>query len=985
MKKKFINGMLIGTLFLGFTSSMVSCKDYADQDSVTDLQANLANLQTQLDNAKANLQSQLDNLQAEITTCQANCATFRTYVANTYATIVELDALKARLSSNYYTQTEVEDLIKQYIRNIDLSPYQTAAQVQDLIDQALAGYTKDLSDYVTFDALNNTLLSMLTDEQSALNDALDSYIFKILENYEFGLDEEAVKALIAQEIAGFDDRINAAKALAEEAKGLAEQALALAQANEAKINDLTGKVDGLDAAIESLQGTVETLTTSVSTLETTINSIETRVIALEGKVTDLEGNVTGLTEQVANAIATANEAKAAAEANSLLIANLQASYSDLSDKVNGLENKIDVLENSIQKNVEDIAALQERVAANEAAADAAHRAMLETISGLVSGIEELQSQIDEILANIGDDSVALNTFLGVMEKMVTSIELNGTYNQFFGYLNLPVDVRSNMLVAFHGNTNDGINFPTDDPDFYALPEAEQWTVITEKDIEMLGGNLNNVKGHIRMGAWLPIVAKDGAAGNAGTIYLTVNPTNRDFSGTQFELINSQNETSPVILEALQKTSKVLDFGWTRSTVVGEQSGNGFYEANATLKLEDVDKVGLNIANHEEIKSVISDVKNFRNGIDLGNLVQTIYSSVHSVLPAIAVKASWEDESGLKSVVSQYGVGVTSIKPLSFGFAKELKYDHVPGTGRLEKFIDRQIDKLKLGIPSIGNLTLDLSSIELVSLSDEQIAKFNLTFTKEETIDPQDIVINLPNYQFTEFDDEGNPTGIVTVTPTQETITIHVDGQTLTVTYENDLTQEITDLIDSVNDTYDTLKAKVQDLLDQVNDYLAQMNTIEPKFKKNLKDEVARVINAINKRFAKYMTPNKYMQPIMLVENDGYARLSTIPNLPTRVTGTKVALAPTTYNLEVLSPAYKKFVAVTNVSKGGVSAQDGNAACKSVLDKANAQNRIAEVIDGGFDDFLEFNVEPGYTYEILYTAVDYTGKNVAKKFYMAVNE
>ena len=977
MKKKFINGLLLGALFLGFTSSMVSCKDYADQDSVTDLQANLANLQTQLDNAKVDLQTQLNNLQAEITTCQTNCATFRTYVADTYATIVELNALKAKVG-NTYNKDEVEDLIKQYIRNLNISQYQTAADVQNLIDQALAGYTQDLSDYVTFEALNNALLGMLNEEGSALNDALDSYIFNILENYESGLDEEAVKALIAQEIAGFDDRINAAKALAEEAKGLAEQALTLAQANEAKINDLTIKVDGLDTAIESLQGTVETLTTSVSTLTTTINSIETRVIALETKVTDLEGNVTVLTEQVTTAIATANEAKAAAEANSLLIANLQASYSELSEKVEGLDTKIAVLETSIQKNAEDIAALQERVAANEAAADAAHRAMLETISGLVGGIEDLQSQIDEILANIGNDSAALNTLLGVLDKMVTGIELNGTYNQFFGYLNLPVDVRSNMLVAFHGNTNDGINFPTDDPDFYALPEAEQWNLITEKDIEMLGGNLNNVKGHIRMGAWLPIVAKDGAAGNAGTIYLTVNPTNRDFSGTQFELVNSQNETSPVILENLQKSNKVLDFGWTRGTVE-EQSGNGFYEAKATLKLEDVDKVGLNIANHEEIKSVISDVKNFRNGIDLGNLVQTIYSSVHSVLPAVAVKASWEDESGLKSVVSQYGVGVTSIKPLSFGFAQELKYDYVPGTYRLEKFIDKQIDELKLGIPHIANLSLDLSSIELVSLTDEQIAKFNITFTKEETIDPQDIIVNLPNYQ---FNDEGD---IVTVTPTQRTITIHVEGQTLTVTYENDLSQEITDLIDSVNDTYDTLTAKVQELLDQVNDYLAQMNAIEPRFKNNLKEEVARVINAINKRFAKYMTPNKYMQPILLVENDGYARLSTISNLPTRVTGTKVALAPTTYNLEVLSPAYKKFVAVTNVSKNGVSAQDGNAACKSVLDKANAQNRIAEVIDGGFDDFLEFNVEPGYTYEILYTAVDYTGKNVAKKFYMTVNE
>ena len=979
MKKKFINGLLLGALFLGFTSSMVSCKDYADQDSVTDLQANLANLQTQLDKAKADLQTQLNNLQAEITTCQTNCATFRTYVADTYATIVELNALKAKVG-NTYNKDEVEDLIKQYIRNLNISQYQTAADVQNLIDQALAGYTQDLSDYVTFDALNNALLGMLNDEGSALNDALDSYIFNILENYESGLDEEAVKALIAQEIAGFDDRINAAKALAEEAKGLAEQALTLAQANEAKINDLTIKVDGLDTAIESLQGTVETLTTSVSTLETTINSIETRVIALETKVTDLEGNVTVLTEQVTTAIATANEAKAAAEANSLLIANLQASYSELSEKVEGLDTKIAVLETSIQKNAEDIAALQERVAANEAAADAAHRAMLETISGLVGGIEDLQSQIDEILANIGNDSAALNTLLGVLDKMVTGIELNGTYNQFFGYLNLPVDVRSNMLVAFHGNTNDGINFPTDDPDFYALPDAEQWNIITEKDIEMLGGNLNNVKGHIRMGAWLPIVAKDGAAGNAGTIYLTVNPTNRDFSGTQFELINSQNETSPVILENLQKSNKVLDFGWTRGAVA-EQSGNGFYEAKATLKLEDIDKVGLNIATHQEIKDLVSDIRSFRNGIDLGNLVQTVYSCVHSVLPAIAVKASWEDESGAKSVVSQYGVGVTSIKPLSFGFAQEYKFNGIPGLGRVEKFIDQLIGRIKIEIPEFGKLNLNLDDITIESLTEEQIAKFNINISFEQEINIEDIVIDLPDYTF--IDDDGN-THIVK--PNQSEIIVSVDKKTVTFTYVNDLSEVIEDIFGNINEPIDAVKDELKDFQDQVNDYLGQLKKIDiSDLTGNVKQQVTRVLNAINKRVAKYMNPNKYMQPIMIVENGGYARVSGAAGQPTRVSAPTVYLVPTTYNLEVLSPAYKKFVAVTNVSKNGVSAQDGNAACKSVLDKANAQYRIAEVIDGGFDDFLEFNVEPGYTYEILYTAVDYTGKNVAKKFYMTVNE
>ena len=41
MKKKFINGLLLVALFVGFTSSMVSCKDY-DDEKITNLEGKLA-------------------------------------------------------------------------------------------------------------------------------------------------------------------------------------------------------------------------------------------------------------------------------------------------------------------------------------------------------------------------------------------------------------------------------------------------------------------------------------------------------------------------------------------------------------------------------------------------------------------------------------------------------------------------------------------------------------------------------------------------------------------------------------------------------------------------------------------------------------------------------------------------------------------------------------------------------------------------------
>ena len=111
----------------------------------------------------------------------------------------------------------------------------------------------------------------------------------------------------------------------------------------------------------------------------------------------------------------------------------------------------------------------------------------------------------------------------------------------------------------------------------------------------------------------------------------------------------------------------------------------------------------------------------------------------------------------------------------------------------------------------------------------------------------------------------------------------------------------------------------------------------------------------------------------------------LDKVPSKMNKTNFLIVPTTYTAELLSPAYKKFVAVTNVFKDGVSAQDGDADCKSVLDKANAQSRINEVIEGGFDEFIRFEGQNGYVYEFLYTAVDYSGKVFANKYYVKVSE
>ena len=101
-------------------------------------------------------------------------------------------------------------------------------------------------------------------------------------------------------------------------------------------------------------------------------------------------------------------------------------------------------------------------------------------------------------------------------------------------------------------------------------------------------------------------------------------------------------------------------------------------------------------------------------------------------------------------------------------------------------------------------------------------------------------------------------------------------------------------------------------------------------------------------------------------------------------GNAVRLFPTTYNAEIAVPTFKKFVAVTNVyGPNGETAQGGDATCLSLLDKANAQTYMNEVIPGERLSVPFYADQAGYTYEIVYSALDYRGVTSTRQFFIKV--
>ena len=1040
MKRKFINGLLLLALFVGFTGSVVSCKDYDDEK--------LGNLDGRVADLENDLRAKLAALETALKTCSSTCADFRTATNDKFKLYVTIESLTTTLGDYYkksetYSRTEIENLFTTKLAGyytkaeIDamlapLSTYATKTElnaVKDELQGKIDALTEELQKYATIEALTQAQNDLLAKDAENLKAALDSIDRAKLEaNAYTDTKFNAAQTYIDTKITEITTELNASIAtvqtLAQNAYNLAEAANTLA----GQANTLAGEAKTTaDAALAQAQ----TNLASINSLKTDVEGLTTRVQTLEGGLSALEGKVDNLATDLNTVRETAEAAKAQAEANYVFITQLQKNYDELSEKVEGLEGDVLTLQVKLDEANQEIAGLKDEVAANKAEADALHAEMLETISGLVSAIQQnaddivalneaveavktelaekvadLQGKIDAANEAISANTTAIAELAGTMAnvaaKWITGIELNGTYNPMFGELNLPVDVRSNMLVAFHGTLGDnGIEFPTRNQTYYQQ-ETEQWKKFTAKDVEMLGGITP-----LELGGNQTIVNLNDEGteeGNAGTLYLTVNPTDRDFTGTQFKLIDSNDNTSVVELSDLKKSDHTLWFGYTRAGVAEGENGNGFYEAKATFKAENLESNNRLRLDVESLKDVVEDLKDYENGFDLHNLTEAVYFNINQFLIANAVKATWTDELGTKSVVSQYGIGATSIKPLSFAWGKDIEINQVPGLGLAEDFIDRLIDKACAGFPELRFIDYEINDIAFEKFEDLDgdgevspnniVATFCLNVTSLYLWNQgyKEVWVNVPTWHA--YDNNGK---IHTIHPADVRVKIVIEpvegfaGQVkFYISY--DITEELKRLAnyDHDKDNADEMtriRKQIDMYLDDICKFLNDLKDIKPgKIADKAKTAVSDYFNTIYKRYKRYLNPNKYVQPTLLVKSDdGYRRLSRSKNVPAQIKGTSLLLAPTTYTAEIISPAYKKFVAVTNVFKGDASAQDGDAACKSALDKANAQDRLNEVINGGWGPYIEFEAEDGYTYEILYTAVDYAGKVATKKFYVTVNE
>lgn len=752
---------------------------------------------------------------------------------------------------------------------------------------------------------------------------------------------------------------------------------------DARIVYLEQTIVTINNSITEINQTLGSHTTSINTMWETLYKTEGVVETLDdlvGRVSTNEKSIKELKELLAGynpegwnqAMSDASAALTQAGINAAAIEELKNKFAAGSDYDEALEAIKDALKQAdgtwisldqFVKNELDKYNVVDETELNNALADLEAKYQTE--------LNDFRDSINDVTAKLEAQTADLYNKLGLvsnsLNKYVSSVLIQATDNPVFGSFAFPANISSNVLAAYYGDVKD-LKFPTNEP--YNYVDAQN--ALTAKDLEMMGAAASNQ--YFYNGRVVSGMQADGtvAAGNAGTLYLTVNPNTVNAEGTTAVLVNSQDVPSGVLLSPLKRSDKVLNFGYTRA------ANNGFYEAAATVAPDAVDGVSPRISYDDlkglkdEIKDAVNAIRN-KGNVDITGLIYSVYSISSNILDAQAAKFSWLDDSLYlaedgksylvkqieRSTYTQYALAATAVHPLSFAFAKDVHYDEFPGINKVEDIIGGIFDKIEDAMPNID-------------------------------VDDLNIDINVKDFNFSS----------TTIKPIKAVVEVVVDGKTYTD--EIDITKEVQAALDDALagaavdvDTY--MKEMVEDLNDQIgkiNDIIDQLRDINEIGNKldEVEDKIYDYLSKGENLLLKFVNnANELLQPMMLAKTaDSYVVLSRSASAPTKfraasMTSDGIILRPTTYSAEVLAPAFKKFVGVANVYKDGKSAQGGDANCQAALKAANSSSEGFCTVQEGDWNKAQFKVssqyKKGYVYEIVYTAADYSGKIVVKRFYI----
>lgn len=530
--------------------------------------------------------------------------------------------------------------------------------------------------------------------------------------------------------------------------------------------------------------------------------------------------------------------------------------------------------------------------------------------------DALNHRLDSVSGSLNS---ALNTLL---EQKLDGITVNATENPVTGYWNASfTGLNLKLASSFYGVAAEG---------------NEDWDVKANQVL--------------------------GKGGNAGYLYVSLNPTEIDPSLVKVELVNSQGEPAKGFkLGDIDNTDKVLTFGTKAATV----SANGFYQVPVIASDPQNDGVEFDKgALAAAAKNALNELRNPKsNDLDLSLIASALYKNI-PVLTAYGVKAEYylynpdtknlELKKTVKHAVSDYDIAAFAVKPVSYNFLK--------GNATLDKLSDWAVENFRL--PSLS------------SKLDKVIDALNVEISYDKADEFYTYSVITPNGLFCQQD--GNDVVIYGQGTDLNNGQI-VDGELYRIknaTVEKKFLSTGGSAVEFVF-VIKTKDSTIADLLASANKQIAgklqPIKNVLSNVNAKWENVIAKVNPLLSKVASKIGSANKLLQPtILYVDQNGNPNtLSTIGGrLGTRFVGTgATTLYPTSWTAELLAPAYKKSISV--LEKGAtVTLTNGKSA--------------AEPFDGSINKVI-FNAEKAGSYTIVYKAIDYSGVEVEKTFKVNVVE
>lgn len=452
----------------------------------------------------------------------------------------------------------------------------------------------------------------------------------------------------------------------------------------------------------------------------------------------------------------------------------------------------------------------------------------------------------------------------------------------------------------------------------------------------------------------------GKGGNAGYLYVSLNPTEIDPSLVKVELVNSQGEPAKGFeLGEIDNTDKVLTFGTKAATV----SANGFYQVPVIASDPQNDGVEFDKgALAAAAKNALNELRNPKeNDLDLSMIASALYKNI-PVLTAYGVKAEYylynpntetlELTKTVKHAVSDYDIAAFAVKPVSFNFLKD--------NATLDKLSDWAVENFRL--PSLS------------SKLDKVIDALNVEISYDKADEFYTYSVITPNGLFCQQD--GNDV-VIYGQGTDLNNGQLIDGELYRIKNAT-VEKKFVSTGGSAAEFVFVIKTKdstIADLLASANKQIAgklqPIKNVLSNVNAKWENVIAKVNPLLKKVASKIGSANKLLQPtILYVDQNGNPNtLSTIGGrLGTRFVGTgAITLYATSWTAELLAPAYKKSISV--LEKGAtVTLTNGKSA--------------AEPFDGSVNKVI-FNAEKAGTYTIVYKAIDYSGVEVEKTFNVVV--